>query len=107
MLKLLAYSLKIIFFFERELYFMTSNMGLVMWDLWWTKWRWGRFPPVTSVSPANLHFTNFSTITNTYHRGWYNRPVVAAVPEVPQHKLKEKITCILHDSNQTFATFNS
>jgi hypothetical protein len=37
-----------------------------MWDLWWTKWRWGRFfPPNTSVSPANLHSTNFSTITIT------------------------------------------
>jgi hypothetical protein len=20
-----------------------SSPGLVMWDLWWTKWRWGRF----------------------------------------------------------------
>jgi hypothetical protein len=19
-----------------------SNPGLVKWDLWWTKWRWGR-----------------------------------------------------------------
>jgi hypothetical protein len=38
---------------------------LVMWDMWWTKWRWGRFSPSTSVSPANLHSTNFSTIT--YH----------------------------------------
>jgi hypothetical protein len=35
-----------------------------MWDLWWTEWRWG-----TSVSPANLHSTNFSTITITYHAG--------------------------------------
>jgi hypothetical protein len=40
-----------------------------MWDLWWTKWRWGRFSPNTSVSPANLHFTNFSTITIIYHLG--------------------------------------
>jgi hypothetical protein len=28
--------------------------------LWWTKWRWGRFSPRTSVSPANLHSTNCS-----------------------------------------------
>jgi hypothetical protein len=34
--------------------------GLVMWDLWWTKWRWGRFSPSTSVSPANLHSTNLN-----------------------------------------------
>jgi hypothetical protein len=34
-----------------------SNPGLVKWDLWWTKWRWGRFSPSTSVSPANLNST--------------------------------------------------
>jgi hypothetical protein len=34
-----------------------------------TKWRWGRFSPSTSVSPANLHSRNFSTITVTYHPG--------------------------------------
>jgi hypothetical protein len=28
-----------------------------------------QFPPSTSVSPANLHSTNFSTITITYHPG--------------------------------------
>jgi hypothetical protein len=33
-----------------------------MWDLWWTKWHWGRFSPSTSVSPASLHSTNCSTI---------------------------------------------
>jgi hypothetical protein len=41
----------------------------VMWDLWWTKWRWGRFSPNTLVSPANLHSTNYSTITIIYHLG--------------------------------------
>jgi hypothetical protein len=40
-----------------------------MWGLWWTKWRWGTFAPNTSVSPANLHSINFSTITITYHLG--------------------------------------
>jgi hypothetical protein len=38
-------------------------------DLWSTKWRWGRFSQSTSVSPANLHSTNFSTVTITYHLG--------------------------------------
>jgi hypothetical protein len=33
------------------------------------KWRWGRFSPRTSVSPANLYCNNFSTITITYHPG--------------------------------------
>jgi hypothetical protein len=41
-----------------------SIPGLVKWDLWW-----GRFSPSTSVSPANLHSTNCSTITLTYHLG--------------------------------------
>jgi hypothetical protein len=47
-----------------------SSLGLVMWDLWWTKWRWGRFSPSTSVSSANLHSTNCSTITLIYHLGF-------------------------------------
>jgi hypothetical protein len=40
-----------------------------MWDLWWTKWRWGMFSPSISVSPANLYSTNLSTITITHHLG--------------------------------------
>jgi hypothetical protein len=36
-----------------------------MWDLWWTKWRWGWFSPSTSVSSANLHSTNFSSSTQS------------------------------------------
>jgi hypothetical protein len=40
-----------------------------MWDLWWTKWRWGRFSPNYSVSPANLHSTILAKITITYHLG--------------------------------------
>jgi hypothetical protein len=57
-----------------------SSPGLVMWDLWWTKWRWGRFSPSTSVSPANLHSTYFSSVILIYHLGLYNRPEMAAVP---------------------------
>jgi hypothetical protein len=49
-----------------------------MWDLWWTKWCWDMFSLSTSVSPANLHSADCSTITIIW--GWYNRPVVAAVP---------------------------
>jgi hypothetical protein len=29
-----------------------SSPGQVMWDLWWTKWHWGRFSRSTSVSSA-------------------------------------------------------
>jgi hypothetical protein len=37
--------------------FWGSIPGLVKWDLWWTKWHWGRFSPSTSVSPCqpSLH----------------------------------------------------
>jgi hypothetical protein len=49
-----------------------SNPVLVKWDLWWTKWRWCRFSPSTSVSPANLYSTKFSIIIITRDR--YNRP---------------------------------
>jgi hypothetical protein len=48
-------------------------INLDVWDLWWTKWRWGRFSPSTSVSPANLHSTNFFIII-IITRGRYNRP---------------------------------
>jgi hypothetical protein len=57
-----------------------TSPGRVMWDLWWTKWRWGRFSPSTSVSPANLHSTNCSTITLIYHPRLVQQAKVAAVP---------------------------
>jgi hypothetical protein len=38
------------------------------WDMWWTKWHWGRFSPSTSVSPANSHSTDHFTRIN-YHPG--------------------------------------
>jgi hypothetical protein len=37
-----------------------SRPGLSCGILWWTKWRWGRFSPSTSVSPANFDYTNCS-----------------------------------------------
>jgi hypothetical protein len=40
----------------------------VRWDLWCTKWHWGRFSPSTSVSPANSHSTDRSTLI-IYHPG--------------------------------------
>jgi hypothetical protein len=58
-----------------------SRPGLVKWDLWWTKWRWNRFSPSTSISPANLHSIKFSILTITRDR--YNRPEVADMPSGP------------------------
>jgi hypothetical protein len=46
----------------------------VMWNFWWTKWHLGRFSPSISVSLANSHSTDSSTVTIVYHREWYNRP---------------------------------
>jgi hypothetical protein len=57
------------------------------------KWRWGRFSPRTSVSPANLHYICFSTIIFTISRGWHNRPGVAAVPIASQTRIKKKMEC--------------
>jgi hypothetical protein len=71
-----------------------SIPGLVKWDLWWTKWRRGRFSPSTSDSPA-IHSTKFSILTIT--QGRYNRPVSGRRGEwtqfglhPPQCKLKKK-----------------
>jgi hypothetical protein len=56
---------------------------LVKLDLWWTKWRWGRFSQSTSVSPANFHSTKFSIITITRDR--CNRPFSGRRAEWAQH----------------------
>jgi hypothetical protein len=44
-----------------------------MWDLWWTKWHWGRFSPSASVSPTNSPSTDCSILSSSIVRGWYNR----------------------------------
>jgi hypothetical protein len=46
-----------------------------MWDLWWTKWHWGRFSPSTSVFLANSHSTNCSRRSTSIVSGCYNWPV--------------------------------
>jgi hypothetical protein len=47
-----------------------------MWDLWWTKWHWGRFSPSTSVFCANTNSTDYSRIIMIIIIiiwNWYNR----------------------------------
>jgi hypothetical protein len=60
---------------------------------------------VTSVSPANFHSTNYSTITLIYHLVLYNRSEVAAVPGdispttliiIIKKKLKKKFLCAVY-----------
>jgi hypothetical protein len=41
------------------------------WDLWWTKWHWGRFSSSTSVFPAYCDSTNYSILI--YHSGLVGR----------------------------------
>jgi hypothetical protein len=55
--------------------------GQVLWDLWWIKWRCGRFllilkfplpifiPPIPQIAIA----------PSSIIRGWYNMPILAAV----------------------------
>jgi hypothetical protein len=54
---------------SRRLPGFDSRSGI--WDLWWTEWHWDMFSPSTSVSPADSHFTDWST----FIRGWCNRPI--------------------------------
>jgi hypothetical protein len=65
-----------------------------MWDLWWTKWHWGRFSPRISVTPANSHSTGYSTLI-IYHPGlvqWAKYWPMYQVDSVSPHskKLKKK-----------------
>jgi hypothetical protein len=46
----------------------TRVRAQVMWDFWCTKWHWDRFSTSTSVSPANSHSTDCSTLI-IYHPG--------------------------------------
>jgi hypothetical protein len=59
-----------------------------MWDLWRGNWHWGRFSPSTSVSPANLHPTDCSTIIIIW--GWYNRPNSGRCTKWTPHPMRKK-----------------
>jgi hypothetical protein len=65
-------------FAESYVFSGTSNVvsvpGLVKWDLWWTKWRWSRFSPSSSVSPVN-HYSTVVILHPHITRGRHNRTV--------------------------------
>jgi hypothetical protein len=69
-----------------------------MWDLWWTKWHWGKFSPSTSVSPANSHSTDCATfIIIIYHPGLVQQAkVVTDVARNPKKPKKKKLLKSLH-----------
>jgi hypothetical protein len=50
-----------------------------MWDLWRTKWHWGRIFQVFQF-PLPIFITPVAPQSSSIIRGWYNRPVMAAVP---------------------------
>jgi hypothetical protein len=61
-----------------------------VWDLWCTKWYWGKYFPSTVATPAYSHFTNFVTliISSSIIQGWYNRPTSDQSTKWPQSHLK-------------------
>jgi hypothetical protein len=75
-----------------------------MWDLWWTKWSWGRFSPSTWVSLANLHSTNFSTITITYHPGLVQKASSGRSTQDPTAQIKKKIIIIEPQISDMYTT---
>jgi hypothetical protein len=60
-----------------------------MWDFWWTKWPWGKFSPRTSVSPAILDSTNFSTVTIAYHPGLVQQASSGRSTQSPTAQIKK------------------
>jgi hypothetical protein len=85
-----------------------SKPGLGMWDLWWDKVALGRFSPSTSVSPAVVRSTNYSTITLMYHPGkMYNRPMWPQCWDLYEpHQIKKNQTMYVYGkTSQKAATF--
>jgi hypothetical protein len=46
-----------------------SILGRSIWDLWWTKWHWDRFPPVNFILPV-LHYKE----KRIFITGLHNKP---------------------------------
>jgi hypothetical protein len=49
-----------------------SSPGQVMWDLWWTKWHWGRLSPRIRF-PLPIRIPPTAPHSSSIIRGWYNR----------------------------------
>jgi hypothetical protein len=60
-----------------------SNPGRVMWDLWWTKWRWGRFFRVFRF-PLPIFIPQF---LRNHHPGRRT--------EIPTAQIKKKAVLVL------------
>jgi hypothetical protein len=79
-----------------------------MWDLWWTKWHWGRFSPATSISPAKSHSTDCSTFIIINHPGLVQqakqRPTyqVDSVSPHPKKLIQKKTALQLYFVNDSW-----
>jgi hypothetical protein len=62
-----------------------------MWVSWWTKWHWGRFSQSTSVSHANIHSTDCSTITVIW--ATYQAESVSPHPKILKKKKTDVWSC--------------
>jgi hypothetical protein len=57
-----------------------SIPGQSMWDLWSTKWHWGKFFSKNLSSPSHLSLHQCS-ILSFIVRDWYNRPICSHSPK--------------------------
>jgi hypothetical protein len=64
--------------------------GQVMWDLWWTEWRWSNFSPRNSVSPTNSHSANYFIFINHPSTDY----TVSMLPASLNNKRKNVVTTI-------------
>jgi hypothetical protein len=52
-----------------------------MWDLWWRKWQWERFPSESFCFPLSILFHRCSIFTHVSSGGWTKGPFWGPVPQ--------------------------
>jgi hypothetical protein len=71
-----------------------SIPGQVTWDLWWTKWHWGRFCPSTSVSPCQFSFHQMLHSDLPSGAGTIGQLVDQVVCLTSLHEIKKKFNIL-------------
>jgi hypothetical protein len=64
------------------------NPGLVICDMWWIKWRWGRFFRVLQFSLRIFIPSIAPKSSSSIIWAGYNRPIMATVPSRLSHPTK-------------------
>jgi hypothetical protein len=88
----------------------------VMWDLWRTKWHWGRFSQRTSVSAANLqqllhNYHHLSSEAGKIGHQWPQYQVDSVSPHPPlrimkkKNKFKQTVLQLRRSDSETQVTF--